>query len=214
MQREEVVRRLRLMNQPVTYFGESDEERQRRLHQIELIVSERQQGSSAGAQKNIFQLMNESVEAEIEAAMAAGDDADESNSDDEATAQNGARSQGPIGASGSAAGSLFSPSLAFFYSGFLVLKSACFSAASQEFVVDIEYVRTQCLIPVYFHAQVMELHQSRNVCAAILAAPKNLHYATSRCGICLTRSFIISLNARLLLLHCVPNNFVRCSICC
>ncbi len=105
MQREEVVRRLRLMNQPVTYFGESDEERQRRLHQIELIVSERQQGSSAGAQKNIFQLMNESVEAEIEAAMAAGDDADESNSDDEVHAQNGAKSQGPIGASGSAAGS-------------------------------------------------------------------------------------------------------------
>jgi hypothetical protein len=34
MAREDVIRRLRVLNQPVTFFGETDEERQRRLHQV------------------------------------------------------------------------------------------------------------------------------------------------------------------------------------
>lgn len=86
--RDEVVRRLRALVQPITFFGESDEERQRRLHQIELIVSERQSTSSAGAQKNIFQLMSESVDAEIEAAIAAGSHSADDSKDDGANQAN------------------------------------------------------------------------------------------------------------------------------
>jgi hypothetical protein len=81
--KEEVIKRLRALVQPITFFGESDEERQRRLHQVELVVAERQHGSSAGAQKNIFQMMSESVDAEIEAAIAAGVDQEDHDSDAE-----------------------------------------------------------------------------------------------------------------------------------
>jgi pre-mRNA-splicing factor 18 len=89
MPREDVIRRLRVLNQPVTYFGETDEERQRRLHQIELVVSERISGAAGGQNNTFHRIMQDSVEAEIAQAMAAGnrhqDDSDAEESGDEAT---------------------------------------------------------------------------------------------------------------------------------
>merc|ERR1712154_111714 len=54
---------------PIRYFGETDDERLKRLRRLEILEHEREEGASKGL-KNISQSIKNEVERELEAAMA------------------------------------------------------------------------------------------------------------------------------------------------
>ena len=66
---EQVITRLRELQQPIRYFGETDSERLKRLRRLEMLEHEREEGASKGL-KNISQSIKNEVERELEAAMA------------------------------------------------------------------------------------------------------------------------------------------------
>eukprot|EP01084_Bolivina_argentea_P318524 552405_1 len=65
---DQVITRLRELRQPIRYFGESNEERLKRLRRLEILEHERQTDSKG--LKNISQSIKNEVEREIEDAMA------------------------------------------------------------------------------------------------------------------------------------------------
>eukprot|EP00484_Ammonia_sp_Unknown_P022064 CAMPEP_0197037652 /NCGR_PEP_ID=MMETSP1384-20130603/14798_1 /TAXON_ID=29189 /ORGANISM="Ammonia sp." /LENGTH=408 /DNA_ID=CAMNT_0042467981 /DNA_START=24 /DNA_END=1250 /DNA_ORIENTATION=- len=65
----QVISRLRQLQQPIRYFGETDEERLKRLRRLEILEHEREEGASKGL-KNTSQSIKNEVERELEAAMA------------------------------------------------------------------------------------------------------------------------------------------------
>lgn len=66
---EQVITRLRELQQPIRYFGETNEERLKRLRRLEILEHEREEGASKGL-KNVSQSIKNEVERELEAAMA------------------------------------------------------------------------------------------------------------------------------------------------
>eukprot|EP01084_Bolivina_argentea_P141626 248851_1 len=66
---KQVITRLRELKQPIRYFGETDEDRLKRLRRLEIIHHERHEGASKGL-KNVALSIKDEVERELEAAMA------------------------------------------------------------------------------------------------------------------------------------------------
>merc|ERR1712154_692758 len=66
---EQVITRLRELQQPIRYFGETDSERIKRLRRLEMLEHEREEGASKGL-KNVSRSIKNEVERELEAAMA------------------------------------------------------------------------------------------------------------------------------------------------
>jgi len=67
---DEVLRRLRRLKEPITFFGETNEQRLQRLRHLELMDAERTHSASDGRINEFQQLVKAEVEAEIEAALA------------------------------------------------------------------------------------------------------------------------------------------------